>query len=304
MARSQISPNKDVRELVRWAEDLGYSAERTSGGHIKMVHPAVEGPVFCASTPSDHRALSNIRSILFGKLNEMANEVPRKDLELGETAPFAGELLNCPACLGKGITKGYVHPQGLIAHMAKEHPAPLIEYPEPQPEPEPEPEPVALKEEDVTEENPKYVQTSELLDHLEKLYEEGELEGDGVVVHFDDLRDHFDGDYPSNAISALKKRSTGMRLKQYGARNSKKYVFIPGEKYPNPQRPQVKKAGNSGSPVDVDVVSVSNTGTGMGVPKFFEESRIFEEINRFVDGKLLLRDAEGRLYQAEVEPLA
>lgn len=296
MARSQISPNKDVRELVRWAEDLGYSAERTSGGHIKMVHPAVEGPVFCASTPSDHRALSNIRSTLFGKLNEMANEVLRKDLELGETAPFAGELLNCPACLGKGITKGYVHPQGLIAHMAKEHPAPLIEYPEPQPEPEP----VAPKEEDVTEEKPKkYVQTSELLDHLEKLYEEGELAEAEGIVRFDDLRDHFDGNYPANAISALKKRLTGMRLRQHGGRNSKEYVFIPGEKYPDARRPQAEKS----EVVDAALPKKIQLRFEDETPKF-EESRIFEEINRFVDGKLLLRDAEGRLYQAEIEPLA
>lgn len=51
------------RELVRLARDLGWSAELTRGGHVRLVKPGC-GPVFVASTPSDRRAHRNALATL------------------------------------------------------------------------------------------------------------------------------------------------------------------------------------------------------------------------------------------------
>ncbi len=57
--------SKDLKYLIRLAEDSGWSVRRTRGGHWQFV-PALAGAqiVTVASTPSDHRAFSNIRAAL------------------------------------------------------------------------------------------------------------------------------------------------------------------------------------------------------------------------------------------------
>ena len=55
---------KQVAELIRWAERNGWSVELTSGDHLRYTHPAVKGPVFGASTPSDHRAVRNQKALM------------------------------------------------------------------------------------------------------------------------------------------------------------------------------------------------------------------------------------------------
>ncbi len=41
------------------AERDGWTATPTRGGHLRLDHPAAAVPVYCASTPSDHRSLKN-----------------------------------------------------------------------------------------------------------------------------------------------------------------------------------------------------------------------------------------------------
>ncbi len=52
------------RDLAQLANRLGYSMTKTASNHWKLVHPAVSTPVFAASTPSDHRAIKNVESML------------------------------------------------------------------------------------------------------------------------------------------------------------------------------------------------------------------------------------------------
>ena len=52
----------DLKQLLRAAEARGWRVELTRrGGHVRLVHPD-GGLVVAASTPSDHRALANLRA--------------------------------------------------------------------------------------------------------------------------------------------------------------------------------------------------------------------------------------------------
>jgi len=54
----------DLKQLLRAAEARGWQVELTRrGGHLRLVHPA-GGLVVAASTPSDRRALANLRAQL------------------------------------------------------------------------------------------------------------------------------------------------------------------------------------------------------------------------------------------------
>jgi len=50
-----------VKELLRWAEAAGWRVQFTRGGHLRLRHPD-GGVVVAASTPSDQRALANLRA--------------------------------------------------------------------------------------------------------------------------------------------------------------------------------------------------------------------------------------------------
>ena len=54
----------DLKQLLRAAEARGWSVELTRrGAHVRLTHPS-GGLVVAASTPSDHRALANLKAML------------------------------------------------------------------------------------------------------------------------------------------------------------------------------------------------------------------------------------------------
>jgi predicted RNA binding protein YcfA (HicA-like mRNA interferase family) len=60
--------------MVEYRRDLernGFSVALTRGGHIRISHPYMNGAVFAASTPSDHRAIHNLRALIRRKMREM-----------------------------------------------------------------------------------------------------------------------------------------------------------------------------------------------------------------------------------------
>lgn len=54
---------KDLRALFRDLEQRGWSVEVTGGNHYKLKGPRGQ-IVFCPGTPSDHRALKNLKAML------------------------------------------------------------------------------------------------------------------------------------------------------------------------------------------------------------------------------------------------
>jgi predicted RNA binding protein YcfA (HicA-like mRNA interferase family) len=52
--------SKDVKSLVKEAAARGWQATTTRNGHLRLTHPH-GGLVFIAGTPSDHRAMTNMR---------------------------------------------------------------------------------------------------------------------------------------------------------------------------------------------------------------------------------------------------
>ena len=61
---------KDLRELLKQLP--GWEAAPTKGQHVKLVHTATGAKVFCASTPSDHRAVKN--TLAFCKRAEVSHD--------------------------------------------------------------------------------------------------------------------------------------------------------------------------------------------------------------------------------------
>lgn len=55
-----MSSKRDVQQLVREAEQQGWVILRTKNNHLKWLSP-LGGIVYSSSTPSDHRALENLR---------------------------------------------------------------------------------------------------------------------------------------------------------------------------------------------------------------------------------------------------
>ncbi len=58
-------------QMIEYRRDLernGFSTTLTRGGHIRISHPLMAGPVFAASTPSDHRAIHNLRALIRRKM--------------------------------------------------------------------------------------------------------------------------------------------------------------------------------------------------------------------------------------------
>lgn len=283
---SNVWPNKDVRELVRWAEGLGYEAENTKGGHIKFVHPKVSKPIFCSSTPSEYRSLKNTESMLARAVNSIANDVRKTNKVIVDSEDEDSGGYDCPACLGNGVKRSFLYPDGLIAHMADAHPAGPAEIDEwNQPFETEQPETESVEEEDVLTGEKMHVHADELSAYLEDRRDRDELKS-GDTITSKDVRDHFDNDNVYNAISALKKRRKGTRL-EMGHKYTGIYI--------------VRFAGDSAKP-EPDPESDPAPKT-VRLSAMFSESAIYEEINRFVDGRVLLRDAEGRLYQASIEPL-
>ena len=67
MAKSRLSPNKEINDVVKLALKSGWRVERSGGSHILFFPPNVDdGFVTMSSTPSSYRnyknALSRLRS--------------------------------------------------------------------------------------------------------------------------------------------------------------------------------------------------------------------------------------------------
>lgn len=56
--------HKDLRKLVREMEKQGWTVEHMNSDHLRWYPPDGRDPVFSGSTPSDWRALRNIKAKL------------------------------------------------------------------------------------------------------------------------------------------------------------------------------------------------------------------------------------------------
>lgn len=56
-----MASTKDLKALVRTAERAGWTVSRTRNDHYRWIHPQGGKPYFSSSTPSDSRAIRNIR---------------------------------------------------------------------------------------------------------------------------------------------------------------------------------------------------------------------------------------------------
>lgn len=59
-----MSSGSKMKQVRRALEKEGFTAVRTRGGHWRISHPMMIGPVFAPSTPSDHRALKNLKALM------------------------------------------------------------------------------------------------------------------------------------------------------------------------------------------------------------------------------------------------
>lgn len=58
----------DRRKLIRGLEAEGYTVDYTGGGHFRITHPQMGGPVFTGSSPSCPRSVLNLRAMLKRKM--------------------------------------------------------------------------------------------------------------------------------------------------------------------------------------------------------------------------------------------
>ncbi len=61
-------PASQMTEYWRDLSRRGFSNTKTRGGHWKIEHPDMDGPVFAADTPSDHRTLRNLDTMIRRKM--------------------------------------------------------------------------------------------------------------------------------------------------------------------------------------------------------------------------------------------
>jgi predicted RNA binding protein YcfA (HicA-like mRNA interferase family) len=57
-----------MKEVRRALARNGFTTTKTRGGHWRIEHPNMAGPVFAPDTPSDHRGLKNLSALLRRKL--------------------------------------------------------------------------------------------------------------------------------------------------------------------------------------------------------------------------------------------
>jgi predicted RNA binding protein YcfA (HicA-like mRNA interferase family) len=55
---------KQMTEVCRRLQREGFSVSRTRKGHLRFSSPDLISPVFAPSTPSDHRAVTNLIATL------------------------------------------------------------------------------------------------------------------------------------------------------------------------------------------------------------------------------------------------
>lgn len=63
-----MSSHCRMTELRRELKRVGFTATPTRGGHIRFQHPAMAESVFTSATPSDHRAIQNLRALIRRKM--------------------------------------------------------------------------------------------------------------------------------------------------------------------------------------------------------------------------------------------
>jgi predicted RNA binding protein YcfA (HicA-like mRNA interferase family) len=54
--------NTEIKQLCRQLSRRGFVVRPTGGGHIRIEHAKLDGPVFGPSTPSDRRAVKNLQA--------------------------------------------------------------------------------------------------------------------------------------------------------------------------------------------------------------------------------------------------
>lgn len=59
-----MSRRIEAEKLWRQLRRQGFAVERTHGGHMRITHPRMTGPVFASSTPSDWHSLRNLQATL------------------------------------------------------------------------------------------------------------------------------------------------------------------------------------------------------------------------------------------------
>ena len=65
MNAKQFTTNKDLRVIIEALIEQGWRFEKSGSGHIKGFPPDKTMPmVTMAATPSDHRAIKNIKSYI------------------------------------------------------------------------------------------------------------------------------------------------------------------------------------------------------------------------------------------------
>lgn len=59
-----MSASSNMKEVRRDLERRGFSIIKTRGGHWRIDHPDMAGPVFAPDTPSDHRGIRNLMATI------------------------------------------------------------------------------------------------------------------------------------------------------------------------------------------------------------------------------------------------
>jgi predicted RNA binding protein YcfA (HicA-like mRNA interferase family) len=63
-----MSTSSEMKDFRRELVKKGFVVSKTSGGHWRISHSNMEGPVFASDTPSDRRALKNLMTMLRRKM--------------------------------------------------------------------------------------------------------------------------------------------------------------------------------------------------------------------------------------------
>ncbi len=64
-----MSASSQMKEVRRDLQRCGFSITKTRGGHWRIEHQDMPGPVFAPDTPSDHRGIRNLMAMLRRKLS-------------------------------------------------------------------------------------------------------------------------------------------------------------------------------------------------------------------------------------------
>lgn len=59
-----MSSSTTMRQIRRQLARQGFTVTKTRGGHWRFEHPGMQGVVFAPDTPSDFRAIRNLRAQL------------------------------------------------------------------------------------------------------------------------------------------------------------------------------------------------------------------------------------------------